>query len=183
MSSMVSRRPDVASDAGSPGSPMNHLNDAFWMSIRLGTSRIFSSLENVLRLRGEVVSGNANASRGASRGSIWRGRGSGPTAQPRSLSGVPGSRKQGAASRRMRPSCRGGYAFDHYTDAAPDVKRGGQRKWRSLLVSEDNNEPLSRTSSGRAAVQQRGLTPLLRQAGWPAPTFSGWWQAATCPSP
>src|SRR5690349_1806874 len=145
MSSMVSRRPDVASDAGSPGSPMNHLNEAFWISIRLGTSRIFSSLENVLRLRGEVDSGKANAARGASRGSIWRGRGSGPTAQPRSLSGVPGSRKHGAASRRMRPSGRAGKAWVHYTDGGVNVKRGGQRTWRSLLVYMDNKVRLSRT--------------------------------------
>src|SRR6185503_16650928 len=67
MSSMVSRRPEVRSDSGSLGSPMNHLNDAFWMSIRLGTSRTFSSLENVLRTRGGVVSGNAKPPAGLER--------------------------------------------------------------------------------------------------------------------
>src|SRR3954447_21716774 len=116
MSSIVSRRPDEASDDGSPGVPMNHLKDAFWMSIRLGTSRIFSSFEKVLRTRGEVVSGKANASRGALRGSVWRGRGSGPTAQPRTLSAVGLPRKQGEASRRMRQGCRAGNAFGHYTE-------------------------------------------------------------------
>src|SRR6185295_19858335 len=55
MSSMVSRRPEVAKDFGSDGWPMNHRNEAFWMSMRLGTSRTFSSFENVLRLRGAVV--------------------------------------------------------------------------------------------------------------------------------
>src|SRR6476619_4236825 len=55
MSSMVSRRPEVAKDFGSSGWPMNHRNEAFWMSMRLGTSRTFSSFENVLRLRGAVV--------------------------------------------------------------------------------------------------------------------------------
>src|SRR6188472_2283257 len=55
MSSMVSRRPEVVKDFGSSGWPMNHRNEAFWMSMRLGTSRTFSSFENVLRLRGAVV--------------------------------------------------------------------------------------------------------------------------------
>src|ERR671939_55339 len=73
MSSMVSRRPDVFSDAGSLGSPMNHRNDAFWMSIRLGTSSTFSSLEKDLRTRGEVVSGNAKPPGRARRG-IQAGR-------------------------------------------------------------------------------------------------------------
>src|SRR5918912_170555 len=55
MSSMVSRRPEAENDFGSSGWPMNHRNEAFWMSMRLGTSRTFSSFENVLRLRGAVV--------------------------------------------------------------------------------------------------------------------------------
>src|ERR671917_136714 len=59
MSSIVSRRPDVCSVAGSDGSPMNQRNEAFWMSMRLGTSRTRSSLENVLRLLGAVISGKA----------------------------------------------------------------------------------------------------------------------------
>src|SRR6478672_9563419 len=65
---MVSRRPDVFSELGSLGSPMNHRNDAFWMSIRLGTSSTFSSLEKVLRTRGEVVSGKAKPPGRARRG-------------------------------------------------------------------------------------------------------------------
>src|SRR5947208_3047314 len=55
MSSMVSRRPEAPNDFGSDGWPMNQRNEAFWMSMRLGTSRTFSSFENVLRLRGAVV--------------------------------------------------------------------------------------------------------------------------------
>src|SRR3954467_13038135 len=68
MSSIVSRRPDGFSELGSLGSPMNHRNDAFWMSIRLGTSSTFSSLEKVLRTRGEVVSGKAKPPGRARRG-------------------------------------------------------------------------------------------------------------------
>jgi hypothetical protein len=52
MSSIVSRRPLVLKVDGRAGSPMNHRNEAFWMSIRLGTSSTFSSLENVRRLLG-----------------------------------------------------------------------------------------------------------------------------------
>src|SRR3954462_4087637 len=96
MSSIVSRRPDVFSDAGLLGSHMNHLNDAFWMSIRVGTSRTFSSLENVLRTRGEVVSGNAKPPAGLER--EIRRVGSGPRAQPRTLSGCPIPRKQGQSA-------------------------------------------------------------------------------------
>src|SRR6059058_3039853 len=68
MSSIVSRRPEAFNEAGSLGSPMNQRNDAFWMSIRLGTSRTFSSFEKDLRTRGEVVSGNAKPPGRARRG-------------------------------------------------------------------------------------------------------------------
>src|SRR4051812_16593636 len=68
MSSIVSRSPDVFSEAGSAGSPMNQGNDAFWMSIRLGASRTFSSLEKDLRTRGGVVSGKAKPPGRARRG-------------------------------------------------------------------------------------------------------------------
>ncbi len=70
MSSIVSRRPDDLQRVGDHwGSPMNHRNDAFWMSIRLGTSRTFSSLENVLRILGASCFRQSKASRGALRGS------------------------------------------------------------------------------------------------------------------
>ena len=52
MSSIVSRRPEMASEAALAGSPMNHRKEAFWISIRLGTSSTFSSLEKVRRLLG-----------------------------------------------------------------------------------------------------------------------------------
>src|SRR3954470_3484915 len=45
MSSIVSRRP----------SSRNHLNEAFWMSIRLGRSRTCGRRENDLRARGEAT--------------------------------------------------------------------------------------------------------------------------------
>src|SRR5690348_16353090 len=45
MSSMVSRRP----------SSRNHWNEAFWISIRLGRSRMCSRRENDLRARGEAT--------------------------------------------------------------------------------------------------------------------------------
>src|SRR5258706_9118270 len=45
MSSIVSRRP----------SSRNHLNDAFWMSIRFGRSSTCSRRENDLRARGEAT--------------------------------------------------------------------------------------------------------------------------------
>src|SRR4051812_15323836 len=96
MSSIVSRSPDVFRDAGSLGSPMNQRNDAFWMSIRLGTSSTFPSFEKVLRTRGEVVSGKAKPPGRARRG--IRLVGSGPRAQPRTLAGGDCSCKQGRAT-------------------------------------------------------------------------------------
>src|SRR5690349_14105146 len=65
MSSIVSRRPEAASDLGSAGSPMNHRKEAFWISIRLGTSSTFSSLEKVRRLLGAwVLAGKASPPEG-----------------------------------------------------------------------------------------------------------------------
>src|SRR6185437_16893076 len=65
MSSIVSRRPDAASDLASAGSPMNHRKEAFWISIRLGTSSTFSSLEKVRRLLGAwVLAGKASPPEG-----------------------------------------------------------------------------------------------------------------------
>src|SRR5689334_18602024 len=113
---MVSRSPDVFSELGSLGSPMNHRNDAFWMSIRLGTSSTFSSLEKVLRTRGEVVSGKAKPPGRARRG--FRRVGSGPRAQPRTLSGLCCSRKHGrSAPPRERLPQRG--TCSHYTESPP----------------------------------------------------------------
>ena len=150
---------------------MNHLNDAFWMSIRLGTSRIFSSLENVLRTRGEVVSGKANASRGAYEGRYgWAWfRTNGATEKPIR---APVSRKQVGLPTDAAKVCRAGNAWAHYTEGgAPRQARRATNVAIATCLC-DNERPAS----------NGGQTPCCA-AGWPSPTFSGWWQAATWPSP
>src|SRR3954452_15141064 len=100
MSSIVSRRPETASDLGSAGSPMNHRKEAFWISIRLGTSSTFSSLEKVRRLLGAwVLAGKASPPEGLEGG--FKRRGTGPTAQPRRVSARQVPRKRGRG-RRLR---------------------------------------------------------------------------------
>src|SRR6516164_8134509 len=120
MSSIVSRRPEVFSEAGSSGSPMNHLNDAFWMSIRLGTSRTFSSLEKDLRTRGEVVSGNAKPPGRARRGNqAGRIRTKGATDNP---SRVQLPTQTGAASPDPREFCHPRTGYLRST-----IPQGGER--------------------------------------------------------
>ena len=71
--SMVSRRPDVFSELGSLGSPMNHRNDAFWMSIRLGTIEHLLELGEGLTDAGRGGFRQSKASRQGSKG-IQAGR-------------------------------------------------------------------------------------------------------------
>src|SRR5436190_21129008 len=123
MSSMVSRRPDAPNDLGSDGWPMNHRNEAFWMSMRLGTSRTFSSFENVLRLRGAVVlAGKASPPAGLvgelrsvvpDQGATWK-----VSSRVPSLQRTGGRAARGA---NFRPRCSAISA--HYTAIDPDVKR------------------------------------------------------------
>src|SRR3954447_5023891 len=120
MSSIVSRSPEVFRDAGSLGSPMNQRNDAFWMSIRLGTSSTFPSFEKVLRTRGEVVSGKAKPPGRARRG--IRLVGSGPRAQPRTLAGGDCSCKQGRATPPAGWASADGVPVGHYTRSCRTVK-------------------------------------------------------------
>src|SRR5438105_3401594 len=120
MSSMVSRRPEAFSEAGSFGSPMNQRNDAFWMSIRLGTSRTFSSLEKVLRTRGEVVSGNAKPPGRARRGNqAGRIRTKGATENPSRLQ-LPAQTGVAGPARGMGVRAPG--AANHYTAGRLVVK-------------------------------------------------------------
>src|SRR3954454_7159868 len=120
MSSIVSRRPEVCRDAGSRGSPMNQRKEAFWMSIRLGTSRTFSSLENDRRTLGAVISGKAALLPRGTKG--MKGGWTGQTAQPRRVSAETDSRKRvdaGAALSRGRQQ-------GHYIEASRECKR-----WRA----------------------------------------------------
>src|SRR6478672_5339092 len=154
MSSMVSRRPETPNDFGSDGWPMNHRNEAFWMSMRLGTSRTFSSFENVLRLRGAVVlAGKASPPAGlvGELRSVVPDQG----ATPKVSSGGPCPQRTGerAACGPNFPS-RSGAISAHYTAGPPQVKP---------------------TACGTSHVSAGA-------AGVPA-TFSGWWHAARCPVP
>src|SRR3954468_3210292 len=77
MSLIVSRRP----------SSRNHWNEAFWMSMRLGSSRTFSIREKDLRARGEatlVVKERASLGDVRNSGDLRRAgmRTSGTSAQP-----------------------------------------------------------------------------------------------------
>src|SRR6476620_10146564 len=132
MSSMVSRRPETPNDFGSDGWPMNHRNEAFWMSMRLGTSRTFSSFENVLRLRGAVVlAGKASPPAGlvGELRSVVPDQG----ATPKVSSEGPCPQRTGerAACGPNFPS-RSGAISGHYTAIDPQVKPTACRTSRGL---------------------------------------------------
>src|SRR4051794_16876110 len=115
---------------------MNHRNDAFWMSIRLGTSSTFPSLEKVLRTRGEVVSGKAKPPGRARRGNqAGRIRTKGATENP--IRGRLLTQTRSVVPPRDGLPQRG--TCSHYTESPPAVK------WPSRISRR------RRTRGGRCA--------------------------------
>src|SRR4249919_2088564 len=149
MSSMVSRRPEAPNDLGSDGWPMNHRNEAFWMSMRLGTSRTFSSFENVLRLRGAVVlAGKASPPAGlvGELRSVVPDQG----ATPKVSSGGPCPQRTGerAACGPNFPS-RSGAISAHYTAGPPQVKP-------TTCLTSRGEETVPARSGRRLSGRRRG---------------------------
>src|SRR5947208_1798537 len=146
MSSIVSRRPEEASDLGSEGSPMNHRKEAFWISIRLGTSSTFSSLEKVRRLLGAwVLAGKASPPEGLEGG--FKRRGTGPTAQPRRVSARQVPRKRGRG-RRLPQGILMGNSTCRGVPLQPTIPR---RPVRSSQLRGERNEPAQRAAAIVAA--------------------------------